>query len=270
MPNKPIQQGYKLFAIADQGYILYWIWASRQKSLVEVTKHKSLTLTGSMVVQLAQEGLPSQRNHYTIYMDNYFTTIPLLNHLRQLGIGACGTTRQNASKKLFPKALHALKDSKRQQQWNSLYAAPASVDSNIDSVLCIAWQDNNIVTALSTMHTVHKPTDWIPRLRKRPAKTSTSAKSAREPFGDHDQPTKELSIPRLIDDYNYHMGGVDRANQLRASYETHQKCLRSWWPIFFWTLDIAIINAYSIAKIARRQQGMKKITHLEFRKALYR
>jgi hypothetical protein len=86
---------------------------------------------------------------------------------------------------------------------------------DIDSVLCIAWQDNNIVTALSTVHTVHKPTDWIPRLRKRPAKTSTSAKSAREPFGD--QPTKELSIPRLIDDYNYHMGGVDRANQLRAS-----------------------------------------------------
>jgi hypothetical protein len=59
MPNKPIQQGYKLFAIADQGYILYWIWASRQKSLVEVTKHKSLTLTGSIVLQLAQEGLPS-------------------------------------------------------------------------------------------------------------------------------------------------------------------------------------------------------------------
>jgi hypothetical protein len=128
-------------------------------------------------------------------------------------------------------------------------------------VLFIAWQDNNIVTALSTVHTVHKPTDWVPRLRKRPATTSTSAKSAREPFGD--QPIKEISVPRLIDDYNYHMGGVDRANQLRASYETHQKCLRSWWPIFFWALDIAIINAYSIAKIARRQQGMKKITHLE-------
>jgi hypothetical protein len=68
-----------------------------------------------MVVQLAQEGLPSQRNHYTIYMDNYFTTIPLFNHLRQLGIGSCGITRPNAPKKLFPKALHALKDSKRQQ-----------------------------------------------------------------------------------------------------------------------------------------------------------
>lgn len=268
MPNKPIKQGYKLFAIADQGYILYWLWASRHKSLVEVKKQDDLTMTGSMVLQLIQQGLPSHRNNYTVYMDNYFTTIPLFDRLRQLGIGACGTTRPNASKKLFPKALSLLKDSKKSQPWNTLYAAPAGPDSDIDSVLCIAWQDNNIVTALSTVHTVHKSTDWIPRLRKRPAKTSTSAKIAREPFND--QSTKELPIPRLIDEYNFNMGGVDRANQLRASYETHQKTLRSWWPIFFWILDVAIINAYCIAKVARQQQGLKQITHLEFRKELYK
>jgi hypothetical protein len=52
-----------------------------------------------------------------------------------------------------------LKDSKKPQPWNTLYAALATVDSDIDSVLCIVWQDNNIVTALSTVHTVHKPTD---------------------------------------------------------------------------------------------------------------
>jgi hypothetical protein len=50
MLNKPIKQGSKLFAIADQGYILYWIWASRNKSLAEVKRQDNLTLTGSMVV----------------------------------------------------------------------------------------------------------------------------------------------------------------------------------------------------------------------------
>jgi hypothetical protein len=39
--------------------------------------------------------------------------------------------------------------------------------------------------------------------------------------------------------------------------------------MFFWTLDIAIIDAHCITKMARRQQGMKEITHLEFTKALY-
>jgi hypothetical protein len=270
MPNKPIKQGYKLFAVADQGYILYWIWASRHKSLVEVKKQEDLTMTGSMVLQLVQQALPQRQNNYTIYMDNYFTTIPLFQRLRQLGFGACGTTRPNASKSLFPKALRLLKESKKSQPWNTLYAVPAGPDSDtgIDSVLCIAWQDNNTVTALSTVHTVHQPTDWTSRLRKRPAKTSTSAKIAREPFDD--QATKELPIPRLIDEYNFNMGGVDRANQLRASYETHQKALRSWWPIFFWILDVAIINAYCIAKLARQRQGLKPITHLEFRKTLYK
>jgi hypothetical protein len=63
---------------------------------------------------------------------------------------------------------------------------------------------------------------------------------------------------------------VDRANQLQTSYETHQRTLSSWRPIFFWILDVAIINTCCIAKIALQQQGLKHITHLEFRKALYR
>jgi hypothetical protein len=79
-----------------------------------------------------------------------------------------------------------------------------------------------------------------------------------------------MPIPRAINDYNFHMGGVDRANQLRESYETHQKMLRSWWPIFFWLLDVAIINAYLIGNITRQSQRIKTITHLEFRKDLYK
>lgn len=47
-------------------------------------------------------------------------------------------------------------------------------------------------------------------MRKRPAKTSTSAKVAREPLND--QPTKELSISRLISECNYHM----RINYVQA------------------------------------------------------
>jgi hypothetical protein len=54
LPNKPIKQGYKLVAIADQGYILFWIWTSRYKSLVGVKRQEDLTITGSIVLQLVQ------------------------------------------------------------------------------------------------------------------------------------------------------------------------------------------------------------------------
>ena len=90
----------------------------------------------------------------------------------------------------------------------------------VDNTLCLAWQDNNIVLALSTIHTIHIAKDFVARQRRRPTKTSTSARIVRCVFGNNS--TKELEIPMFINDYNYNMGGVDIANQLRESYETHR------------------------------------------------
>ena len=42
-----------------------------------------------------------------------------------------------------------------------------------------------------------------------------------------DNPVKELEIPTFINDYNYNIGGVDIANQLRESFETYKAILRN-------------------------------------------
>jgi hypothetical protein len=52
------------------------------------------------------------------------------------------------------------------------------------------------------------------RQRKRPKETSSKVKTARVPFGN--QATKELSIPVVIDGYNYYMGAVDEFDYLIA------------------------------------------------------
>ena len=62
--------------------------------------------------------------------------------------------------------------------------------------------------------------------RRRPAKTSTNSRIVQSIFGDLS--TKELRIPRFIDDYNQYIGGVDLANQFREVYETHRSTLRNW------------------------------------------
>ncbi|PVH68879.1 hypothetical protein DL98DRAFT_387994, partial [Cadophora sp. DSE1049] len=86
--------------------------------------------------------------------------------------------------------------------------------------------------------------DFRAKIRKRPAKTSINGRIVRQIFGeDH---TKELHIPRFIDDYNHHMGGVDLANQFREAYETHRITQRNWWPLFYWLIDMACINAYRL------------------------
>ena len=230
MPNKPIKQGYKVYGIADHGYIYSWIWSLRAFGLEEIPVFDTLTNTGALVRALVAT-LP--RNSMTIYMDNYFTSVPLFQSLRSLNYGAVGTTRLHNQ---FPQALSKLKKENLKLEWNTLLAQV------VDDTLCLAWQDNNIVLALSTIHTIHTTQDFITRQRKRPAKTSTSGRIVRLVFGDN--PIKVLEIPVFIDDYNHNMGGIDIANQLRVSFETHRTTLRNWWPLFYWLIDIIIINSY--------------------------
>jgi hypothetical protein len=78
MPKKPIKEGYKVYGIADHGYIYGWIWSSREKGLQALIKHLSLTPTGSLVRSLA---LMLPRRYMAIYMDNYFTLVPLFIEL---------------------------------------------------------------------------------------------------------------------------------------------------------------------------------------------
>jgi hypothetical protein len=87
-------------------------------------------------------------------------------------------------------------------------------------VLYLAWQDNNIVLALSNVYTINKIEDFYKRIRKRPAKTSTNRRIIRSIFGEN--PTKELRIPRFINNYNQYIGGIDLANQFRELYKTYK------------------------------------------------
>ena len=248
MPNKPITQGYKIYGIADHGYLYNFLWSSREKGLQDMILQPNLTKTGCLVKNLA---LSLPRRHLSIYMDNYFTSIPLFSELRACQFGATGTTRPH---KEFPLALKELKDRfPNKLSWNTLLAKV------VDNTLCLAWQDNNIVLALSNIHTVHNTNDFRDKVRKRPAKTSTNARIVRAVFNQ--EPTKELQIPRFIDDYNQYMGGVDLANQFRESYETHKATQRNWWPLFYWLIDVACINAYRLHQLHQE----KPFTHLEFR-----
>jgi hypothetical protein len=157
-------------------------------------------------------------------MDNYFTSMPLSTELRACDYGAMGTTRPH---KEFRSGLKELKERySTKLNWNTLLAKV------VDNTLCLAWQDNNIVLALTNIHTVHKTEDFRDKVRKRPAKTSTNGRIVRHVFGD--SPIKELQIPCFIDDYNQYMAGVDLANQFRESYETHRITQRNWWPLFYW------------------------------------
>ena len=47
----------------------------------------------------------------------------------------------------------------------------------------------------------------VNRLRKKPKETYSKAKTIRKPFGK--EPVKVLSIPNVVDRYNYYIGAVE-------------------------------------------------------------
>jgi hypothetical protein len=147
-------------------------------------------------------------------------------------------------------------------EWNTLLAQV------VDDTLCLAWQDNNIVLALSTIHTIYTADAFITQQRKRPAKTSTSARIVRCVF--REESIKVLEIPIFINDYNHNMGGINIANQLRESFETHRATQRNWWPLFYWLIDVIVINSYRLYQVHMAELGQKSIlSHVEFRTSLY-
>ena len=126
MPNKPIKQGYKVYRIADHGYIYSWIWSSRLFGLEELPVFDTLINTGGLVRALVAT-LP--RDLMTIYMDNYFTSVPLFQSLRNSKYGAVGTIRPHDR---FPHALSKLKKEGLKLEWNTLLAQVAN------NTLCLA------------------------------------------------------------------------------------------------------------------------------------
>ena len=120
-------------------------------------------------------------------------SIPLFSELQACNFSAVGTIWPH---KEFPKGLTNLKNRfSTKLKWNTLFAVV------VQDTLCVAWQDNNIILALSNIHSVNKAEDFRKKVRKWPTKTLTNGRIIRQVF--RSEHTKELQIPCLINDYNY-------------------------------------------------------------------
>jgi hypothetical protein len=149
MPNKPIKQRYKIFALASNGYVWYFQLSSRQHRIAKLYKVDELTPTGSMVLQMAQLLSKFSNSYFVIYIDNYFISILLFSMLCKENIGAVGTTRPSGID--FSALFIVL-----YKNWSTALDWRTTVTDIVDSILYVGWQDNNFVLGLSTVQTVHE------------------------------------------------------------------------------------------------------------------
>ena len=89
--GKPIRFGYKNWALCTyNGYcVAFDIYTGKS------TRERQFGLGGDVVLSLLRNAKIDSNMGYKIYFDNYFTGIPLLQHLADLNICAMGTVREN-------------------------------------------------------------------------------------------------------------------------------------------------------------------------------
>ena len=186
IPTKPTPEGFKIWVLANEGYILDWLWHARGNNGGPVnldkyyTKEEGFSKTQAVVLDLlTQRDTETNKPLYppgkhVIWLDNLFTSVKLLIRLRKLGIGGAGTvrtTRTERERKGGGKGdiLNKTAGSKRkikvpaeqiderlvnlklthaaQIEWGTLYGAT----SKDGQVMEFAWKDANVVLFMSTV-----------------------------------------------------------------------------------------------------------------------
>jgi hypothetical protein len=118
----------------------------------------------------------------------------------------------------------------------------------IMDVLAFLWQDKNLVRFLTTAYAadLDNPQNVEMVQRRRPRITPQNREIVLSTWGDFAR--KWLALPAATVRYNFHMNGVDLADQRRSYYSTQLRTVRNWMPHFFWLLDTTIINSFLICR----------------------
>ena len=153
IPSKPEPIGYKIWVIAQDGYFLQWVQHTKGagKGYVGVPTPPELGgskngIGGNKTAAIAAYLLGlllfyTDPGRYIVYLDNLFTSLPLLKYLRSRGQGATRTAYTNSGILKEYVDLKAMDKKRDQIPWGTLYHAP--IEDNL--VNQIAQKDNALV-----------------------------------------------------------------------------------------------------------------------------
>jgi hypothetical protein len=251
VPNKPTPTGFKVWAVAQRGFLLCWNWhvPGIKNGPVGVRTPRELggtikagkggNKTQAVVLHLiGRLPKPPTGLGYHVFLDNLFVSTKLVEYARAQGIGVTGTCRDNGG--VIQELLDLKKSDKKDViKWGTTYSMP----TESGKVCQVGWKDQAFVLMMSS---VWSGDQKVSRLRKRPKETSSKAKTAREPFGD--DAIKELFIPAIADGYNYHMGAVDEFDHLTAQNAGLRHVRRGGaQALEHWLLRTVLVNSYLLA-----------------------
>ena len=232
MACKPIREGFKVWCCCCSccGYLCtFQVYEGKP---IDPVSGKAVPEKG-MVSRVVKDlvGLFEGFNH-VIYMDNFFTSGPLVEELAKSKIYVVGTIRQSSAG--FPDSLKGLKLAKGK------YAC-----ERVGEVCYFLFEDRKTVSFVSNVFPESMESSVV---RMQP-----------------DNSLQFQSIPPVLPAYNKYMGGVDRLNQIRKTYGFDRRSRRYWIRPFFQFFDYAINNAYLLYKHNCRLFRMHAKELMDFR-----
>ena len=109
-----------------------------------------------------------------------------------------------------------------------------------DNVMSLCWKDKRPIYTLSTWHNGESET------------TARIIRGGRR---------EEIEKPLVISDYSENMGAIDKANHYCDSYSLSRKTLRWWRTLFFWTLEVSLVNSFILYSQYRLHGNSRTKSH---------
>ena len=212
IPSKRARFGIKVFALCeDSGYLYnFVVYVGKDNMTFDAAAVRNLGASGAVVAHLMQ---PLNNKGYKLFIDNWYSSIPLALHLSQNGTGVCGTVRRNRVG--LPKQLTNYAGLRKGQ----------FVHRSNDGMVFVKLRDTKEVCFLSTMH-----------------RADVTAS------GKHDRQGRAISKLSLVQDYNRFMGGVDRNDEMVSFYTSARKSYKWYKKLAGHIMEEAFLNAYLLQK----------------------
>ena len=175
----------------------------------------------------------SKNKNFKLFFDNYFSSINLMVMLKKEKIWATCTACQDR----LAGAKNHLSTQKTLKKKGC-----GTVDHVVDvnsGVAIVQWLDNNAV---------HLRSNYIGN------ELGTQAKR----WDKKQKKFVYVDRPRIVEDYNQYMGGVDLMDMLLSTYRVRQRTIKNYMHIFYYLLGISINNGWLLYRWHKNQEMVPK------------
>ena len=162
-----------------------------------------------------------------VCFDRFYTSADLLKDLHVRGEMACGTVRSNRKglpKELFPSNMRLDRHNYRVAQKDELSFG--------------VWMDTKAVMILSNFHN--------------PNETGEVSRRG------EDRSRQRIVVPKMLSDYQEHMKGVDKCDQMISYYMFDHRSKKWWRRLFFHLMLVSAYNSYVILHDANHEAAKEK------------